>query len=112
MPLMISLNGKDDYEKQIDFLTKMASQFMVDQRKLDENLHLLAMGSKGGFNLEILENLPFWRYEQFIDIENKRRDEEKKRREQGAEKQKTSNNMGNPGSYLNKISSMANSFKK
>ena len=107
MPLMISLY-KDKYLQEIEFLSKIFSLFIVDQRDLDENVWMLNKRSKGGMTLDNALNLPFWRYEQFVDIENEIAEEERSSREE----QEGSQTQGiNPSSYLNQMSSMANKFK-
>lgn len=85
--------------------------FMIDHRDLDKNMWMLTQRSKGGVTMERLENMPFWRYEDMVSIANELADEEKKEKEKQDEQQKSSNTSYNPGTYLNKMSSMANKFK-
>lgn len=116
MPLMISLNkekvnNKELYVGEIQMLRDMFSLFVVDLEALDKNLWLLSQRSKGGLPIGKIENIPFWRYESFVSIANKLAKDEDEKRKAEEEKQKT-NSPSNPGSYLNKMSSMANKFKK
>lgn len=116
MPLMISLNREkvnngELYVSEIQMLKDMFSLFVVDLEALDKNLWLLTQRSKGGMNIEIIESMPFWRYETFISIANKLAKEEDEKRKADEEKQKT-NSPSNPSGYLNKMSSMASKFKK
>lgn len=104
---MISLS-KEKYLNEINFLSSLFGLFIVNQRDLDENLWMLTKRSKGGMSIDNAMNLPFWRYEQFVDIENKLAEDEKAQREE----QETSQSSGmNPSSYLNQMSGMANKFK-
>lgn len=105
---MISLY-KDKYIQDIEFLSKIFGLFVVDQRSLDENLWMLTKRSKGGMSIDNAFKLPYWRYEQFVDIENKLIEEEKNSREEQESSQQPSGM--NPSSYLNQMSSMASKFK-
>ena len=102
----------DDYDKERRMIRDIFSLFVTDQKQLDKNLWMITQRSKGGLSMYRAENLPFWRYEQFVNIANEIADEEKKEREKQEESQKTNSNMGNPSSYLNQMSSMANKFKR
>ena len=104
---MISLS-KDKYIHEIDFLSSLFGLFVVNQRDLDENLWMLTKRSKGGRSIDNAMDLPFWRYEQFVDIENNLAEEEKSSRE---EQESTQSSGMNPSSYLNQMSGMANKFK-
>jgi len=106
---MSSLNY-DDYESERKMMRDIFSLFVIEQRQLDKNLWMLTQRSKGGLDMRRAENLPFWRYEQFVEIANEIAEDEKKEREKQQEEQKASSNY-NPSSYLNNISSMANKFK-
>lgn len=93
-------------------LKEMFSLFMLDIESLDKNIWLLALRSKGGLSVEKIEQLPFWRYEQYIGIANKLAEEEGEKRKVDEENQKANTPNMNAGSYLNKMSSMSNKFKK
>ena len=109
---MISLY-KDKYEGEVEMLKRVFSLFMINNEDLDRNIWMLTQRSKGGLNLDIISRLPFWRYEQFVNIANKLAEEEKKERKKQEEDQKSSTNTNyNPSKYLNSISSMTNKFKK
>jgi len=112
MPLMNSLKS-DNYESERKMIRDIFSLFMTDQKQLDKNLWMITQRSKGGLDMRRAEDLPFWRYEQFVSIVNEITEEEKKEREKQEEQQKSnSSNNYNPSSYLNKISSMASQFKR
>lgn len=113
MPLMISLsNDTEEFLGEITFLGDIFGLFVTDQAMLDKNLWMLVQRSKGGMTLSDVENLPYWRYEQFVNIANEIADEERKSRESQESNQdfKQANNF-NPSSYLSKMSGMANKFK-
>jgi len=84
---------------------------MVDVKALDKNIWLLTKRSEGGFDFTKCEELPYWRYEQLVGIANELNEEEKKQREE-QEKNQKSGYGGDTSSYLNKISGMADKFKK
>ena len=107
---MISLRD-DEFLSEITMLKNIASLFIVDQEALDKNLWVLTQRSKGGLTLDKAEQLPFWRYEQFINIANKLAEEENKARKEQEDEQKSSSNF-NPSATLNRMSNMANKFKK
>lgn len=113
MPLMISLSkDKDKYLPEIEFIRSIFSLFMTDQESLDRNLWMLIQRSNGGLNLEKAENLPYWRYEQFVSIANKIAEDEKKDRESQESEQKSNQSSNfNPSGYLNKMGNMASKFK-
>lgn len=106
---MISLY-KDKYSAEKEFLKNYFSLFLVDSKALDKNIWLLTKRSEGGFDFSNCEDLPFWRYEQLVSIANELNEEEKNQREQQEKQQKQSSG-GDPSSYLNKISGMADKFK-
>tara|TARA_R110000772_G_scaffold4683_1_gene16737 strand:+ start:4222 stop:4557 length:336 start_codon:yes stop_codon:yes gene_type:complete len=111
---MISLsNDPNEFLAERTFLRDIFSLFMTDQESLDRNLWMLCQRSKGGLDLEKVESLPYWRYEQFVNIANGIAEDEKKEREsqEGEQKSGQSNNF-NPSGYLNKMSGMAGKFKK
>jgi hypothetical protein len=112
MPLMNSLKPKD-YENERKWYKNVFGLFMVDQKQLDKNLWMLTQRSKGGLDMKRVEYLPFWRYQQFVNIANEIAEEEKKEREKQEEQQKQQQQSSqyNPSSYLNQMSSMANKFK-
>lgn len=78
---------------------------------MDKNLWLLTQRSKGGLTIQKAEELPYWRYEQFVNIANKLAEEEKENRKAQEEKQQANTPNMNAGSYLNKLSGMSNKFK-
>jgi hypothetical protein len=113
MTLKVSL-FKERYENEINMLKNIFGLFMVDHKELDKNIWMLAQRSKGGLDANYIESLPFWRYEQYVSIVNDLAEEEKREREKQEAEQKKSNPASsyNPSSYLNKMSSMANKFKR
>lgn len=114
MPLTNSLRKNDEnHQTAVSFLKDTFGLFMVNQKALDKNLWMLTERSDGGLDMRRAEKLPYWRYEQFVAIANEIADDEKKDREkQEAEQKKSSGTNFKPGNYLNKMSSMANKFKK
>lgn len=91
-------------------LKEIFSLFVVNHQDLDKNMWLLSLRSKGGLDIGKIEQLPFWRYEQFVGIANKLAEEEK---EKNKEQEQTQSNSGlNPSKYLNKLGSMSSKFKK
>ena len=107
IPFLITLY-KEDYTEEVKFLKKFFSLFMVDQRNLDTNILRLS-DRFSGLSVEKIENLPFWRYEQFIDIANELAKEDKARQEE--QKPEKSPQMPNTNSMLSKMGNMANKFK-
>lgn len=103
----------ENYEGERKMYRDIFGLFMTDQKQLDKNLWMLTQRSKGGLDMKRAEELPFWRYQQFVTIANEIAEEEKKERERQEEQQKkNSGSQYNPSSYLNKMSSMASKFKK
>lgn len=99
---------REDYKNEIAFMKNFFSLFVVDQRSLDTNILRLS-DRFDGLSVERIEKLPYWRYEQFIDIANEMVKEEKTRQE--SESGQSNSNVPNTNSILNKMSSMANKFK-
>jgi len=112
MNSLIKEKDDDKFKAEKHMLREMFSLFMVDYESLDKNLWLLSLRSKGGLSIEKIEQLPFWRYEQFVGIANKLSEEEKETKKTQEEKQKANTPNMNAGSYLNKLSGMSSKFKK
>lgn len=113
MPLMISLsNDTEEFLGEITFLGDIFGLFTTDQAMLDKNLWMLVQRSKGGMTLSDVENLPYWRYEQFVNIANEIAEEEDRdRKSQESEQSGNQSPSFNPSSYMNQMSGMANKFK-
>ena len=83
---------------------------MMPLRDLLKNKILLQKNHN--FNEEYIDQYPYWQYEEVIKIVNEIVEEEEKNRKKEEESQKQNTPNFNPGSYMNKMGSMANKFKK
>lgn len=107
IPIINSTNP-DKLKNERAFLKEFINVFCVDRRKLKMNMYILSTETNGGLSIDKIEKLPYYDYEEYISIHN----ETKKKAKDSEDESNNKTNLPDQSKYINKISSMANKFKK